>query len=150
MWNETDDPADVDAALDRGEPHSGVMVIALALNHADPRAVLPRVARAMRSPDPEIRRQGVIALAHTARLHHTVDRDSLELLRAQPRGNEADDDLWSFVPHRRLPGWLWAYHWSQPETWLWLVRDSWRRPLCRLRQPTSMPKSPSKGSSPPG
>ncbi|WP_407836888.1 hypothetical protein ACE1OC_11065 [Streptomyces sp. DSM 116496] len=56
MWIETDDPSDVDAAFDRGEPHAGEMVIGLALHHADPGAILPRVARAMRSPAPEIRR----------------------------------------------------------------------------------------------
>ncbi|MGW2582035.1 hypothetical protein ACWCYZ_11965, partial [Streptomyces virginiae] len=58
----------------------------------------------------EVRRQGVIALAHVARLHRTVDRRCLELLRRCPHGNEADDDLWSFVPHRELPPWLWRHH----------------------------------------
>ncbi|MEV5146869.1 hypothetical protein AB0L14_21145 [Streptomyces sp. NPDC052727] len=98
-----DRPEEVDAAFDRGEPLVGVAVIALALNHVDADVILPRVSRAMESEDAEIRRQGVIALAHVARLHRTVDQRSLALLRAGPRGNEADDDLWSFVAHRRLP-----------------------------------------------
>ncbi|MFB7256782.1 hypothetical protein [Streptomyces nojiriensis] len=106
----TDRPELVLAALRRGEPKAGVAVIGLALDHADPEAVLPVVARALESADREVRRQGVIALAHVARLHRTVDRRCLELLRGCPRGNEADDDLWSFVPHRELPLWLWRHH----------------------------------------
>ncbi|MET8411694.1 hypothetical protein ABZV34_26975 [Streptomyces sp. NPDC005195] len=120
----TDQPGEVDAAFDRGEPLVGVAVIALALNHADADTVLPRVGRALESEDPAIRRQGVIALAHVARLHRTVDRRSLDLLRGCPRGTEADDDLWSYVAHRRLPWWLWRYHCAQRLTRLF--RDRWR------------------------
>ncbi|MGW3323811.1 hypothetical protein [Streptomyces virginiae] len=105
-----DRPDVVLAAFERGEPHVGVAVIGLALDHADPAAVLPMVARALESADREVRRQGVIALAHVARLHRTVDRRCPELLRRRFRGNEADDDLWSFVPHRELPLWLWRHH----------------------------------------
>ncbi|WP_329257211.1 hypothetical protein [Streptomyces pseudovenezuelae] len=117
-------PEEVDAAFGRGEPLVGVAVIALALNHADVDAILPRVGRALEAKDPEIRRQGVIALAHVARLHRTVDRRCLDLLRGCPRGNEADDDLWSFVAHRRLPWWLWRHHVTERLTWL--LRDRWR------------------------
>ncbi|MFE5559842.1 hypothetical protein [Streptomyces sp. NPDC056544] len=120
----TDQPDEVDAAFGRGEPLVGVAVIALALNHADADAILPRVGKALESEDPEIRRQGVIALAHVARLHRSVDRRCLDLLRSCPRGNEADDDLWSFVAHRRLPWWLWRYHYTERLTWLF--RDRWR------------------------
>lgn len=119
-----DDPGLVDAAFERGEPHTGVAVIGLALNHGDPAVILPRVARAMGSQSPELRRQGTVALAHAARLHRSIDQRCLALLRARPRGNEADDDLWSFVPHRRLPWWLWRHH--LPTTaayWLW---ERWR------------------------
>lgn len=95
-------------------------VIALALNYCDPDVVLPIVARALESQDQEVRRQGVVALAHVARLHRTVDRRCLGLLRDCPRGNEADDDLWSFVDHRELPLWLWRHHLGE---WLiWLLR----------------------------
>ncbi|MFD7927722.1 hypothetical protein [Streptomyces sp. NPDC059742] len=45
-----------------------------------------------------------------------------ELLRGCPRGNEADDDLWSFVPHRQLPLWLWRHH-------------LWERLVERMRRP---------------
>ncbi|WP_327386976.1 MULTISPECIES: hypothetical protein [unclassified Streptomyces] len=117
-----DRPEVVLAAFRRGEPNVGVAVIGLALHHADPEAVLPVVARALESADREVRRQGVIALAHVARLHRTVDRRCLELLRGCPRGNEADDDLWSFVPHRQLPLWLWRHH-------------LWERLVERMRRP---------------
>ncbi|QIQ01537.1 hypothetical protein [Streptomyces liangshanensis] len=98
-------------------------VIALALNHADADAILPRVNRALESENAETRRQGVIALAHTARLHRTADRRSLDLLRDFPRGNEADDDLWSFVAHRQLPWWLWRHHYADRLTCLF---RNWR------------------------
>ncbi|MFJ3727668.1 hypothetical protein ACIPYQ_34575 [Streptomyces sp. NPDC090045] len=42
--------------------------------------MLPVVARAPESADREVRRQGVVALAHIARLHRTVDRRCRELL----------------------------------------------------------------------
>jgi hypothetical protein len=106
-WTRT--PDEVDAAFERGDPAVGVDVLRLSLNHADPQDILPRIARAMKSDDMKVRRQGVIALAHVARLHRMADRECLDLLRAFPRGNEADDDLWQFVPHRRLPWWIWRY-----------------------------------------
>ncbi|MFB6578398.1 hypothetical protein ACFCYC_13360 [Streptomyces sp. NPDC056402] len=51
-----------------------------------------------------------------------MDRRCLQLLRGYPRGNEADDDLWSFVPHRELPLRLWRHH-------------LWERPVERVRRP---------------
>ncbi|MEV7561586.1 hypothetical protein [Streptomyces sp. NPDC089795] len=117
-----DRPDVVLAAFGRGERFVGAAVIGLALNHDDPAAVLPFVAKALESADPQVRQQGVIALATVARLHGTVDRRCLELLRRRPRGNEADDDLWSFVPHRELPLWLWRHH-------------AWERLVYRLCRP---------------
>ncbi|MEU1593565.1 hypothetical protein ABZ468_12070 [Streptomyces sp. NPDC005708] len=119
-----DQPEEIDAAFERGEPHVGVAVIGLALNHSDPVAILPRIARALRTDSEELRRQGTVALAHVARLHHTVDTECLALLRTRPRGNEADDDLWTFVRHRRLPLWLWRHH--LPRHTKWLLWDRWR------------------------
>ncbi|MFD0042463.1 hypothetical protein ACFVIZ_33025 [Streptomyces anulatus] len=87
------DPAIVDAAFERGERHVGVAVIGLALHHRAPQTILPRVAQALRATDPMQQHQGTVAIAHVARLHRTVDRECLALLRTQPRGNEADDDL---------------------------------------------------------
>ncbi|WP_354641147.1 hypothetical protein [Kitasatospora camelliae] len=106
----TDRPEEVDAALDRGEPLAGVALIGLAVTHPDPAGVLPRIARALAAEDaPELVHHATVALAHTARLHGTVDRACLDLLRDLPRGSQADDDLWAFVPRRHLPWWLWRY-----------------------------------------
>ncbi|MEV0097324.1 hypothetical protein [Streptomyces sp. NPDC050738] len=120
----TDQPEVVDAAFERGEPHVGVAVIGLALNHPNPGAILPRIARAMRAPNPELQRQGTLALAHTARLHHIVNQECLELLRSRPRGNEADDDLWTFIPRRQLPWWLWRH--QLPSYLKWYLFERWR------------------------
>lgn len=113
----TDRPEEVDAAFERGEELVGVAVIGLALTHPDAAAILPRIARtlehALASSDPRLRHQGIVALAHTARLHLTVDRRCLDLLRRCPRGNEADDDLWGYVARRRLPWWLWRHQLGQ-------------------------------------
>ncbi|MEV7379246.1 hypothetical protein [Streptomyces lydicus] len=119
----TDRPEEVDAAFERDEELVGVAVIGLALTHPDPTAILPRVARALdralASSDPRLRHQGIVALAHTARLHRTVDRRCLDLLRRCPRGSEADDDLWVYVPRRRLPWWLWRHRIGEPpRRWL--------------------------------
>lgn len=107
----TDRPEEVDAALDRGEEMAGVAIIGLALTHPDAAAILPRVARviqmALETPDKKLLHPGTLALAHTARLHGTIDRRCLELLRRCPRGMEADDDVWGYVSWRRLPLWLW-------------------------------------------
>ncbi|MFJ9616632.1 hypothetical protein [Streptomyces noursei] len=66
-----------------------------------------------------------IALAHTARLHRTVDARCLALLRRCPRDTEADMDLWAYVPRRRLPWWLW---------WHRSVGRRWRAARRRLRR----------------
>ncbi|WP_299537324.1 hypothetical protein [uncultured Streptomyces sp.] len=118
------DPAVVDAAFERGERHVGVAVIGLALHHPDPRTILPRVAQALRATDPARQHQGTVALAHVARLHHTTDPECLALLRTQPRGNEADDDLWDFVPRRNLPWWLWRH--QLPGHIQWYLFNRWR------------------------
>jgi hypothetical protein len=62
-----DDPDEVDKAFDRAEPHVGVAVIGLALNHPDADTVLARVNRTPEAEDSALRRQGLVALGHTAR-----------------------------------------------------------------------------------
>jgi hypothetical protein len=118
-------PEEIDKGFEEGAPSVGAAVIALALTHDDPQEILPRVALALESRDPALRHQGIVALAHVARLHRAVDRRCLDLLRRYPRGNEADDDLWSFVAHRRLPWWLWRYHTGRRIRWT--LRDRWIR-----------------------
>ncbi|TJZ57038.1 hypothetical protein FCH28_06075 [Streptomyces piniterrae] len=125
----TDRPEEVDAAFDRGEELLGVALIGLALTHPDAAAILPRVARtlehALTSDDARLRHQSIVALAHTARLHRTIDQRCLALLRRCPRGSEADMDVWGYVPHRRLPLWLWRHQFGERARWL--LRDRWRR-----------------------
>lgn len=120
--NRCREPGDVDAAFDRGEEHVGVALIALVHNNPDTDAVLPRVARGLRSPNPETRRQSLLALTHTARLHGRVDATTLELLHDllddhnpistgspyQVRGTAVQtvEDLQTFLPPEQLPAWL--------------------------------------------
>jgi hypothetical protein len=112
----------VDAALDRGEAHVGVALIALVHNNPDTDAVLPRLARGLRSANPETRRQSLLALVHMARLHGRVDAVTLELLHAllsertpigvgspyEVRGTAAQTvgDLQVFLPSEQLPAWV--------------------------------------------
>ncbi|MFJ9412834.1 hypothetical protein ACIRPT_01570 [Streptomyces sp. NPDC101227] len=118
----TDRPEEVDAALERREELVGVAIIGLALTHPDAKAILPRVAQVMETAletgDRELLRQSTVALAHTARLHGTVDGRCLELLRHCPRGNVADDDLATFLPRRQLPWWLRRHHLRHRLRWL--------------------------------
>ncbi|MEV6968837.1 hypothetical protein AB0M47_27330 [Hamadaea sp. NPDC051192] len=120
--NRCHSPQDVDAAFDRGEERVGVAVIALAYNHADTDAVLVRVARGLRSSSPETRRQSLLALMHTARLHGRVDSVTLDLLREllldhspisagslyDVRGTaiQTVEDLRVFLPRDQLPAWV--------------------------------------------
>ncbi|WP_053731349.1 hypothetical protein [Nocardia sp. NRRL S-836] len=101
-----DRPEDVDAAFDRDEDMVGVAVIGLALSCPDPAQILTRVARALDHNRLQVRRQGAMALAHVARLHGVVSRECLQVLRRHP-DDVAEDDLWTFVAHHRLPAWLW-------------------------------------------
>lgn len=120
--NRCREPEDVDAAFDRGEKHVGVALIALVYNNPDTDAVLPRVARGLRSPSPETRRQSLLALMHTGRLHGRVDADTLELLHGllsdrtpisagspyEVRGTaiQTVEDLQVFLPPEQLPAWV--------------------------------------------
>lgn len=120
--NRCREPRDVDAAFDRGEEHVGVALIALVYNNPDTDAVLPRVARGLRSPNPETRRQSLLALMHTARLHGRVDAITLELLHGllddhtpisvgspyDVRGTATQTvgDLQTFLPPEMLPAWV--------------------------------------------
>ncbi|WP_431893325.1 hypothetical protein [Micromonospora haikouensis] len=113
---------DVDAAFDRSEEHVGVALIALVHNNTDTDAVLSRVARGLRSSNPETRRQSLLALMHAARLHGRVDSITLELLHGllhdctpvsvgspyQVRGTAAQTvgDLQAFLPPEQLPAWV--------------------------------------------
>jgi hypothetical protein len=95
-------------------------LIAVVHNNTDTAAVLPRVARALRPDDPETRRQGLLALMHTARLHGRVDDVTLNLLHElihdcspisggyDVRGTawQTVGDLQAFLPRETLPDWV--------------------------------------------
>lgn len=102
----TDRPEDVSAAFARDEPLVGVSVIGLALSYPDPWIVLPFVARALDHNRIEVREHGATALAHVARIHGVVSAECLVVLKRHPNA-VAEDDLWTFIPHRKLPPWLW-------------------------------------------
>ncbi|WP_433353062.1 hypothetical protein ACQPYV_21640 [Micromonospora saelicesensis] len=123
--NRCQEPADIDAAFDRGEEHVGAALIALVYNNPDTDAVLPRVARGLRSPNPETRRQSLLALMHTARLHGRVDAITLELLHGLLHdrtpisagspyevwgtATQTVGDLQAFLPSEQLPAWVNAF-----------------------------------------
>lgn len=123
--NRCQEPTDIDAAFDRGEEHVGAALIALVYNNPDTDAVLARVARGLRSRNPETRRQGLLALMHTARLHGRVDDITLELLHGLLHdrtpisagspyevwgtATQTVGDLRAFLPSEQLPAWVNAF-----------------------------------------
>ncbi|WP_018543258.1 MULTISPECIES: hypothetical protein [unclassified Streptomyces] len=70
------DPAEIDAALDRGERHVGTAVIGMVPHGDDVAVIAPRVERAMRSPDPKVRELGFVAAGDMARLYTTLSPGS--------------------------------------------------------------------------
>lgn len=131
------DPAEVDAALDRNDDHLGAAVIGLALN-CPPEVVSPRIIRALELLPPGRGRDfPFTATAHLARLDGRLTPELYEALRAEGLGGAADhaiDDTLTFVPFRDLPPWLkrrWV-HVTVRETLLrWLrpleaVGEAWR------------------------
>ncbi|MEV4378230.1 hypothetical protein [Streptosporangium sp. NPDC049644] len=106
----------VDAAFDRGDPLVGVAVIGLSLCHDDAKVIAPRARRAIASGKQELRCQGLTAVSHMVRRTGEIDDVTLETLRLLLRdpdpvireyaGDSVVADVWIFVPHSRLPGWL--------------------------------------------
>jgi HEAT repeat protein len=147
-----DDPAEVDAGFDRGEPLIGVAVIGLALNVLAPEVVAPRLHRAMADVDAEVRYSGALSVGHMARLNGRVDRESLDLLLGllndpDPgvRGPAGDAlmDVWISCRKSRLPWWvrrrcrLRDLRGKADIAWWWHVvrrQEAWR---ARHRPPSS-------------
>ncbi|WP_438484942.1 hypothetical protein [Streptomyces sp. S186] len=103
------DPAEVDAAFDRGEKRVGTAVVGLVLNSDDVDVVAPRVLRALRSSDPAVRSLGFVATGDMARLFGTLTLEIYAELRAEGLGGVADTavkDAMTFIPFWELPGWL--------------------------------------------
>jgi hypothetical protein len=103
-----DDPAEVDAALDRADRCLGAAVIGLALN-CPPEVVSPRIIRALELLPGPGRDFPFTAIAHLARLDGRLTPELYTALRTEGLGGAADhaiDDTLSFVPFRDLPPWL--------------------------------------------
>ncbi|WP_234534059.1 hypothetical protein [Streptomyces shenzhenensis] len=122
-----DDPAEWDAAFERGEDHLGTAVIGLALN-CPLEAASPRIVRAIKLPDQGERGYACTAAGTAARLNGRLTPELFAALRVEgPVGTAKDaiGDTLTFVPFRDLPPWFkwrWVYvtvrgtleHW-----WLW-------------------------------
>ncbi|MEV7788234.1 hypothetical protein AB0O72_23025 [Streptomyces sp. NPDC088106] len=134
-----DDPADWDAAFERGERRLGTAAIGLAFNCSLEEAS-PRIVRATRLPDRGQRGFAFTAVGTAARLNGALTPELYEVLRAAGPGRmsiavNAIDDTLTFVPFRDLPPWLrrWKAYTTvrdKLEGW-WLrsrdaVGDAWR------------------------
>ena len=132
-----DDPAEVDAAFERGEWPLGSAVIGLAFNCSLAEAS-PRIIRAMQLSDPDQRGFAFTAAGAAARLNGELTPELYAALRAEGPGgfaNHAINDTLYSVPFRDLPLW---FKWRKVvnavrdklEGW-WLrsedaVGDAWR------------------------
>ncbi|MEU5577513.1 hypothetical protein ABZ791_31190 [Streptomyces huasconensis] len=103
-----DDPADWDAAYERGERRLGTAAIGLAFN-CPLEAASPRIIAAMRLPDRGQRGFAFTAAGTAARLNGRLTPELYAALRAEGhRGvsENAVDDTLTFVPFRQLPWWF--------------------------------------------
>ncbi|MFF3408321.1 hypothetical protein ACFYW8_19345 [Streptomyces sp. NPDC002742] len=133
------DPAEVDAAFERGEGHLGTAVIGLAFNCSLEEAS-PRIVRAMGLPDRDQRGFAFTAAGVAARLNGELTPELYAALRAEGPGRRsiagnAIDDTLDYVPFRQLP--LWLKWWKavskvldKLETWrlesAYAVSDAWK------------------------
>ena len=134
-----DDPAEWDAAYERGEGPLGSAAIGLAFNCSLAEAS-PRIVRAMRLPDVAQRGFAFTAAGTAARLNGELTPELYAALRAEGPGRmsiavNAIDDTLDYVPFRQLP--LWLKWWKvvskvqdKLETWrlesLYAVSDAWK------------------------
>ncbi|TPQ19733.1 hypothetical protein [Streptomyces sporangiiformans] len=135
--SQVDDPAEVDAAFERGEWPLGSAVIGLAFNCSLAEAS-PRIVRAMQLPDRDQRGFAFTAAGAAARLNGELTPELYAALRAEGPGGVAEHpirDTLTFVPFRKLPPWFkrrWVFVTvrNKLEGW-WLrsedaVADAWR------------------------
>lgn len=100
-----DDPAEVDAAFERGEPRLGTAVIGLAFNCSLEDAS-PRIVRAMRLPDIDQRGFAFTAAGAAARTNGRLTPELYSALRAEGIKSIAEyaiKDTLTFVPFWQLP-----------------------------------------------
>lgn len=103
-----DDPADWDAAYERGEARIGTAAIGLAFNCTLAEAS-PRILKAMRSAERGQRGFAYTAAGHAARLNGELTPELYAALRAEGHRGFAEtavDDTLTFVPFRELPPWF--------------------------------------------
>lgn len=103
-----DDPAEWDAAHERGEGHLGTAVIGLAFNCPLEEAS-PRIIRAMRLPDRGQRGFAYTAAGVAARVNGGLTPELFGALRAEGHRGFAEtavDDTLDYVPFRELPLWF--------------------------------------------
>ncbi|MFI6092625.1 hypothetical protein [Streptomyces sp. NPDC051218] len=103
-----DDPAEWDAAYERGESRLGTAAIGLAFNCplAD---ASPRIVRAMQLADRGQRGFAFTAAGAAARVNGELTPELYAALRAEGHGGLAQsavDDTLDHVPFRRLPLWF--------------------------------------------
>ncbi|MGD1223311.1 hypothetical protein AB9Q10_33355 [Streptomyces krungchingensis] len=122
-----DDPAEVDAAFERGERRLGTAVIGLAFNCSLEDAS-PRIIRAMQLPDRGQRGFAFTAAGVAARLNGALTPELYAALRAEGPGRKsiaenAIDDTLDYVPFRDLPPW---FKWQMVRTTVVDKLDAWR------------------------
>jgi hypothetical protein len=103
-----DDPADWDAAFERGERRLGTAAIGLAFTCSLGEAS-PRIVRAARLPDVAQRGFAFTAVGTAARLNGALTPELYAVLRAEGLVGTAEDairDTLTFVPFRDLPPWF--------------------------------------------
>ncbi|MET7391495.1 hypothetical protein ACFYPT_41015 [Streptomyces sp. NPDC005529] len=125
-----DDPAEVDAAFERGNGHLGTAVIGLAFNCSLEEAS-PRIVRATRLSDIDQRVFAFTAAGVAARLNGALTPELYAALRAQGPGRlsiavHAIDDTLDYVPFRDLPLWL---KWWKVESRVRDKLETWRLEL---------------------
>ncbi|MCX2926455.1 hypothetical protein [Streptomyces sp. NEAU-W12] len=97
-----DDPAEVDAAFERGERRLRAVVIGSAFN-CSPEEASPRIVRRTRLPDRDQRGLAFTAAGAVVRLNGGLTPEPCTALRVEGFGNVADDairDTLTFVPFR--------------------------------------------------
>ncbi|MBW8735729.1 MAG: hypothetical protein JF621_00855 [Streptomyces turgidiscabies] len=132
-----DDPAEWDAAFERGEQHLGTAAIGLAFQCSLDEAS-PRIVRAMQLPDRDQRGFAFTAAGTAARLNGELTPELYAALRAVGHRGVAEtavDDTLTFVPFRDLPPWFkWRKIASKVQdklkTWrlefTYAVSDAWK------------------------
>ncbi|MFD4598966.1 hypothetical protein ACFWPQ_13125 [Streptomyces sp. NPDC058464] len=124
-----DDPAEWDAAFERGEDHLGTAVIGLAF-HCPLEEASPRIVKVMRLlPEGLQRTNAFVATGHAARLNEALTPELFAVLRAEGPGGVAEHpirDTLTFVPFRDLPPWFkrrWVYLAVRNKLEYWWLRS---------------------------